>query len=285
MKRITIISMIMLLMAWLLPMDAMAANTSGDVNGDHEVSIADVSALIDFILSGNGYNAAADVNGDNAVNIADVTTLIDMILGGGVPSQNHEYVDLGLPSGTLWATCNVGATNPEEYGDYFAWGETEPKEVYSWSNYKWCNGTPQSLTKYCTSSSLGTVDDKTELDPEDDAATVNWGEQWNIPSREQQSELVNQCIWTWTTHNGVNGQLVTGPNGNTIFLPAAGAHRSDSISSVGLWGYYWSREIFSGGDYHTYGLRFNEDGGHAGLNPIFQRARGLSVRAVRMLQN
>jgi hypothetical protein len=284
MKRITIISMIMLLIALLMPMDAMAASTRGDVNGDNEVNIADVCALIDIVLGGDGNNAAADVNGDNAVNIADVTTLIDMILNGGVPSQNHEYVDLGLPSGTLWATCNVGATCPEEYGDYFAWGETVPKDVYSWSTYKWCNGTPMTLTKYCTSSSLGTVDDKTELEPEDDAATVNWGEPWCIPSREQQYELVNQCTWTWTTHNGVNGQLVTGPNGNTIFLPAAGLHRSDSISSVGLWGYYWSCEIFSGGDYHTYGLRLNEDGGHSGLNNIFQRSRGLPVRAVRKLQ-
>ncbi len=196
--------------------------------------------------------------------------------------QQHEYVDLGLPSGTLWATMNVGADVPEEYGDYFAWGETVPKEVYDWSTYKWCDGSPYALTKYCTSSSLGTVDDKTELDPEDDAATVNWGSSWRIPSNEQQAELVQQCTWTWTIRNGVNGQLVTGPNGNSIFLPAAGRHSGESLLSAGSLGCNLSREVFADGEYRTYGLRFNQDGGHAGLNALFTRCSGFTVRPVRM---
>jgi hypothetical protein len=144
-----------------------------------------------------------------------------------------------LPSGTLWATCNIGANSPEEYGDYFAWGETAPKDDYNWSNYKWCNGTLNKLTKYSTRSSYGYkgfVDNKTVLDPEDDAAYVNWGSSWRMPTTEQMQELIDNCSSVWTTQNGVNGRLFTGPNGNTMFLPATGVW-SNSISSAGLEGY------------------------------------------------
>ena len=89
--------------------------------------------------------------------------------------NGHEYVDLGLPSGTKWATCNVGASSPEDYGEYYAWGETETKSTYDWRTYKWCKGSNDTMTKYCTSSSSGTVDNKTVLDPEDDVAHVKWG--------------------------------------------------------------------------------------------------------------
>lgn len=104
-------------------------------------------------------------------------------------ADGHAYVDLGLPSGTLWATTNVGAIAPEEYGNYFAWGETESKDTYNWSTYKWCNGTYNSITKYCTNSRLGVSDRKTILDPEDDAAHVNWGGYWRMPTKEEQDEL------------------------------------------------------------------------------------------------
>ena len=133
------------------------SSITGDVNGDHEVNIADINAVIDIILSGSGNLTAADVNKDGEINIADVNAIIDLILGGGAHQDNHEYVDLGLPSGTLWATCNVGANSPEQYGDYFAWGETAPKEVYTWETYKWCNGTWDSLTKYNFQNYYGTV--------------------------------------------------------------------------------------------------------------------------------
>ena len=105
--------------------------------------------------------------------------------GAGDTAETHEWVDLGLPSGTLWATCNVGANSPEEYGDYFAWGETTTKSSYSWSTYKYCKGSSSTMTKYCTSSYYGTVDNKTELEPSDDAATANWGSEWQMPSLEQ----------------------------------------------------------------------------------------------------
>ena len=115
--------------------------------------------------------------------------------GGNSGSANgHEYVDLGLPSGTLWATCNVGASKPEEYGDYFAWGETKPKSDYSWETYKWCKGSSKTMTKYCTNSKYGYngfTDDLWELLPEDDAATVNWGSGWQTPSLAQLKELFN----------------------------------------------------------------------------------------------
>ena len=169
-----------------------------------------------------------DLDQDGIVNIHDVTFLMNYLLEGTWPDEpvtppdNHEWVDLGLPSGTLWATCNVGANAPEEYGDHFAWGETSPKEVYNWSTYQWCNGSMFTLTKYNTQSSLGMVDNKTELDPEDDAASVNWGPSWRTPTTDQQKELIDKCSWARTTQNGVHGFRVTGPNGNSLFLPAAG---------------------------------------------------------------
>ena len=140
---------------------------------------------------------------------------------------DHAYVDLGLPSGLLWAICNVGADSPKDYGDHFAWGETEPNGTYNWSTYKWCNGNWDNLTKYCTDSYYGTVDNRTVLAPEDDAAHVNWDGNWRMPTREEMHELKSNCTWEWTTHNSVKGYRVTGSNGSSIFLPAAG-------------GYYWS---------------------------------------------
>ena len=106
--------------------------------------------------------------------IADVDSISFTAPATGTGTANgHEWVDLGLPSGTKWATCNVGATKPEEYGNYYAWGETETKTTYNWSTYKWCNGSAETQTKYCTNSDYGTVDNKTVLDLEDDAARAN----------------------------------------------------------------------------------------------------------------
>ena len=226
-----------------------------------------------------------DVDYNGKVNIADVATLIDYLLTGTWDepvTPDHEYVDLGLPSGTLWATCNVGATAPEEYGDYFAWGETEPKDVYDWSTYKWCNGNGYTMTKYCDSSSWGTVDNKTELDPQDDAAYVNWGENWRMPTDVQRTELQTKCTWTWTTQNSVNGYLVTGPNGNSLFLPAAGERWYDSLNGAGSYGDYWSRTLVSGYSFEAYVLDFNS--GDVILEHLGRRA-GFTVRAVRVPQN
>ena len=168
--------------------------------------------------------------------------------------NNHEYVNLGLPSGVLWATCNVGADSPEDYGEYFAWGETTTKSTYSWENYKWCNGSNTTITKYCTSSTYGTVDNKTTLDIADDAAYANWGGDWRMPTKAEQDELRTECTWTLTTINGVNGYTVTGPNGNSIFLPAAGYYDS-VLDTAGSCGFYLSSSLdtyYSTGAYVLY---------------------------------
>ena len=172
-----------------------------------------------------------------------------------VPVITHEYVDLGLS--VKWATCNIGANKPEEYGDYFAWGETQPKSTYDWSTYKWCNGSSNTLIKYCTSSSCGTIDNKTSLDVADDAAHVNWGDSWRMPTKEEQDELRNNCIWTLTTQNGVNGYKVTSKsNGKSIFLPAAGYCNGSSIYA-GSYGYYWSSSLGTGSPTYACLLYFN----------------------------
>ena len=205
--------------------------------------------------------------------------------------KKHEYVDLGLPSGTLWATMNIGATKPEDYGDYFAWGETAPKDYYDWSTYKWYsyydadgNWHHNFITKYCTNSSCGYegfTDGKTELDPSDDAATANWGANWRMPTTEQQQELVENCTWTWTTLNGVYGQQGTGPNGNTIFLPAAGERGLESLYYVGSDGFYWSRTLSPADSYDAYGLIF-DSGGVSWRYYLRSRLDGRTVRAVRV---
>ena len=190
-------------------------------------------------------------------------------------------VDLGLPSGTLWADRNVGADSPEGYGDYFAWGETEPKSTYNWDTYKWCNGSSNTMTKYCTESFYGYnyfTDSKTTLEPSDDAATANWGEKWCMPTKSQLSELLSKCTWAWTTQNGVKGYKVTGPNGNYIFLPAAGYRHSSLLDDAGSYGCYWPSSLGEGGDAnYSYCLYYGSD--DLGLY-VNLRYCGHTVRAV-----
>lgn len=170
--------------------------------------------------------------------------------GGNSGTYNgHEYVDLGLPWGTLWATCNVGANTPEEYGDYFAWGETEQKDTYDWITYKYCNRSYNQLTKYCNRSEYGYngfTDNLTVLQPSDDAATANWGNGWCMPTKEQWEELYQNTNSTWTTQNGVSGRLFVGSNGNSIFLPAAGWYLAEDLRSDGYYGFYWSNSLDNG---------------------------------------
>lgn len=158
---------------------------------------------------------------------------------GGGSSGSEEAVDLGLPSGLKWGSMNVGASKPEDYGNYYAWGETSTKSSYTWSNYKFGHSQNGSFTKY--DSGVGT-DNKSVLDPEDDAATVNLGGGWRTPTRKEWKELYEQCTWTWKTRNGVNGMQVTGPNGNSIFLPAGGWYDS-TISNRGTYGSYWTASL------------------------------------------
>lgn len=152
---------------------------------------------------------------------------------------------MGLPSGTLWATCNVGANKPEEYGDYFAWGETTPKLLYEWNTYKYCNGHFRKLTKYCNNRNYGNktyTDLLTNLQGSDDAATINWGEGWQTPTKEQWEELLLNSKFTKVNRNGVEGKLFE-MNGNGIFLPAAGCLWNNDLFDVGNYGGYWSRSL------------------------------------------
>ena len=146
----------------------------------------------------------------------------------------HAYIDLGLS--VYWAMTNVGANFPEQYGDYFAWGETEPKDNYDWSTYKWCDGTKSSITKYNATDGL------TTLLPEDDAAYVNWGREWRMPTEDELTELRTSCTWESETKDGVKGAKVTGPNGNSIFIPLGGSYNTfdDQLNSVGSHGWIYS---------------------------------------------
>ena len=188
--------------------------------------------------------------------------------------KTHEYVDLGLPSGTLWATCNVGAEEPEEFGDYFAWGETKPKDDYSENTYFDTEDGGKTLKKY-------NGDGDPILLPEDDAATANWGSDWRMPLYEQFQELLNSTTTTWTKQNGVNGLLVTGTNGNSIFLPAAGWHSYAQLNYEGMYGSYWTSEYYATPEYRWNAFVFSiGEGKDPGLY-IDSRYCGHTVRPVR----
>ncbi len=193
----------------------------------------------------------------------------------GGPQQEYavpEIVDLGLPSGVKWASFNLGATKPEEYGDYFAWGEIEPyyesgyaqsqspvwrlgKEAgYDWPSYKWSNGSEQSLTNYCYDYSYGHngyMDEKTILDPEDDAAHANLGDKWRMPTNADLNELRELCRWESTTLNGVHGLKVTGLNGNSIFLPNGGSRDKLYIKNISTTSDYWTSSLYSESSLHS----------------------------------
>ena len=190
-----------------------------------------------------------------------------------------EYVDLGLS--VKWATCNLGAKYSEDYGNYIAWGEIEPKTQYFWTTYKLCEGTSSTITKYCSRSDYGIVDNKTILEPKDDAATVNLGGAWRMPTNAEFSELYEKCTCTWTTINGINGLLATSTiNNNSIFLPAAGKSEDGTFQAIGFGGCYWTNEINfspmhgSSGHFDFYSNNFNQ---YTSSN---YRCNGLTIRPV-----
>ena len=181
-----------------------------------------------------------------------------MMVSCGKKKHNvHGYVDLGLS--VKWATCNVGATSPEDFGHYFAWGETSPKDEYTEDN---CSTYGKQMSDIAG-------------DAQYDAATANWGGDWRMPTYSEQEELLNNCTWTWTTQNGVNGYNVEGPNGNSIFLPAAGYRYGSSLDYAGSAGSYWSSTPY---DYYAYSLDFNSGG--QGMYDGDSRLIGRSLRPV-----
>lgn len=168
----------------------------------------------------------------------------------GIGTYNgHEYVDMGLPSGILWATCNLGAEEPHEYGLHFAWGEVTTKTNYEWGNYTLCNGAYNKLTKYCNVASYGDngfVDDLIIVEADDDVVVKQWGEGWRMPTYTDMLEFQSYTNSEWTEQNGVKGRLFTSRvNGNTLFMPASGTYKGTDLKDKGTKGYYWAGEINS----------------------------------------
>ena len=206
------------------------------------------------------------------------------------PKCPEGAVDMGTTTAEgyklYWATSNLSASglcaNPEDYGDYYAWGETEPKKNYSWSTYKWCNGSSSTLTKYNTNSSYGTVDNKTVLEPEDDVAHVKLGGKWRMPTDAEWTELRTECTWTWVTNyngSGINGRLVKATNGNSIFLPAAGCRDNSSLDlAAGSLGRYWSSSLNTDDPIHAWSVSFTSVAVARGYH--YRYYYGLSVRPV-----
>ena len=228
--------------------------------------------------SGQGSGQSGDLNGDGVLSVADITMLANMVVGKTpAASDPHEYVDLGLPSGTLWATCNIGATNPEDYGDYFAWGETTTKSDYSWGTYFDTKDGGSTFAKYTNNGD--------QLLAEDDAATANWGSNWCTPSKDQFDELLNNTASTWTTLSGVYGRLLTstvaGYNDKSIFIPAAGNYGGSSLRYPGSYGYVWSRTLSSNTTLAYY-LTFYS--GNMWVNTMDNRSYGMPIRPVRVAQ-
>lgn len=201
------------------------------------------------------------------------------------PSSNHKYVDLGLPSKTLWATYNVGATSPEESGDFFAWGETETKTNYDWTTYDYAitsGNDLDSITKYNFGNEFpGVIDNQKTLLPGDDAATANWGAEWRMPTSNEFQELLNECTFYIAEINGVKGYNFVAKNGNSIFLPTTG-YRYETKHSSNTMANYWSATLYEEEESTVEFLGFSID--KQGFEPYIDmtyRYQGFPVRAVR----
>ena len=203
----------------------------------------------------------------------------------GTNANRKAYVDLGLTSGTLWATMNVGATSETDYGSYFQWGDTADKSTAdcSWTSYKYCNGSENTLTKYCTNSSYGTVDNKLTLDLEDDAARANMGGDWRMPSLALIEELVEETTNEWITNykgTGVDGRKFTSKTDKSkyIFIPAAGSRDGSSFIHQGSYGDVWSSSLIVENPNKANIMDF--DSIYLYISMINDRCYGLTVRGV-----
>ena len=236
----------------------------GDIVVDGKVNNLDLQALVDAYINNTQVTQVTDLDSDGSLTIADITSLVGIVNEnkGILKSNGHKYVDLGLPSGALWATCNVGATTPLESGEFYAWGETEAKEMYNWETYVWCDGdactsSNQSLTKYCDRNAYGTLDGKLSLELEDDAAHVKWGGDWHTPTTEEFQELMDYCTfdYDWIDEaQTIEGFTITGPNGNSIIMPAAGYRKSGTSYNNSF--YYWSANLMMKDNQTTNGGRY-----------------------------
>lgn len=259
------------LMATVSPSDATNQNVSWESSDTFVATVSD-SGLITAVSEGTATITVTTEDGG-----LTASCLVTVIKEESGDDDGHEYVDLGLS--VKWATCNVGASSPEEYGDYFAWGETVPKSDDSWATYKWCEGTDSTLTKYNINSDYGIVDDRTRLEMEDDAACANWGEKWRMPTDAEWSELMDNCISMWTIQNGVLGRkIVSKKNGNSIFLPTAGRWYEGSLVDARSHGYYWSSNLCTDAPDNAYCVDFSSRGIY--LDPG-SRSSLMPVRPVR----
>lgn len=210
----------------------------------------------------------------------------DTVIDHSGSIDGRDFVDLALPSGTLWATCNVGAESPEDQGNYFAWGETETKEMYDWKMYRYSTYDEDRyvLTKYCTNSFCGyhgMVDSLAVLEPVDDAARVHWGDQWRMPTADEWRELIQNTTCELIVQNDVRGRLFTGSNGNSIFLPDTGFYLELNLICTGL-GIYWTSSLQT--DAQVSAWSFHSDGEEFHICGTYERSRGHCVRAVRSMQ-
>ncbi len=238
------------------------------------VTIAATNNAFSMTLTGltanTTYTVRAYATNEQGTGYGEEKTFTTLNEGGG---DEHEYVDLGLPSGLLWATCNVGADTPEGYGDYYAWGEIQPKSTYSWNSYQYGNGS--TFTKYTGSDGL------TTLLPEDDAAVAIWGNGWRMPTKEEFEELYNNTTVTWTQQNSVTGCLFTATNGSSLFLPAAGFREQSSLYDTGSGCYYWSSSLTPDFPSIAWSLESIISAIDIDMGYWFYRYYGLPVRPVR----
>lgn len=190
--------------------------------------------------------------------------------GGKKELNGHEYVDLGLASGTMWATTNLGAEKPGQSGDYFAWAENYSKASFSWETYKY--GEDESaLSAFNATDSLKTLKDNS------DAATTAWGKGWSTPTKEQFQELIDKCTWEWDKQDGLHGYKITGPSGKSIFLPAAGYYHKTTHKAESEEGGYWTGNLCDEGYTNAYGLAFDQEDKDL---ESYERCFGQSIRPV-----
>lgn len=262
---------------------ANSISPKGDANGDGEVDISDVVFVVNEILSGDSYQESCDVNGDGYVDISDVVELVNIILNGNqtnlCPDSNHPHmIDLGLPSGTKWACCNVGASSPMGYGGYYSWGETEEKGVYNDVTYKYSTGIDETGNGWYFPDTDYTNIGSSICGTQYDVAHVIWGGSWQMPSYEQFQELLDNTYCGWTEVNGIMGEKLTSrTNDCSLFLPAAGRFIDSEILERGEYGYYRTGTLDSTFDGNAFYWYFFDNLSYWGWG---NREPGFSVRPV-----
>lgn len=256
--------------ASIMPLNA-ANKLLSWTSSNTKIATVDIAGQVKGLTSGTVTITATTMDG-SMLSASSVITVDHATING------HQGVDLGLPSGLLWATMNVGATNVEDYGNFFSWGETESKGDYDWPGYSYCDGTINEMTKYVTKAKYGSVDNKTVLDPLDDAASLNWRGTWRMPTHEEQQELMEYCVFEPMKVNNINGCKVTGPNGEFVFLPYSGSFGGTKYFEEGLHSFTWSRSLNEDENIRGYSLIFPKDFESENYRAYGRPIRGVTLR-------